>query len=246
MKRTLKVFAILVGILLLLLSWPAYQFYQEIDKSRSEDPLVWEQDIAALENATAGLHPPGEGIVFVGSSSIRLWDSLAQDMAPLPVIQHGFGGAKLGDVVHYADRLVSAHQPRAVVIFAGTNDITPEHAKLPEVLLASYQAFVGRVRAVQPELPILFIAITPSPLRWSVWPIAQEANALVSQYSATDPNLYVVDTAPVLLGEGGEPRDDLYIFDGLHLSEAGYAAWTATIRPALEAMLAATDGPVSD
>ena len=126
-----------------------------------------EDAIRDLEAKTAGRYAPGESVVFIGSSSIRLWPNLEQDMAPIPVIQHGFGGAKLDAVVHYADRLVSAYQPRAVVVFAGTNDIDPAASKAPEVLLASYQAFVARVRAKQPDVPIFYIAITPSPRRWS-------------------------------------------------------------------------------
>ncbi|NND67626.1 MAG: hypothetical protein HKN19_08570, partial [Halioglobus sp.] len=154
-----------------------------------------------------------------------------------PVIQHGFGGAKLNDAVVYARRLVNAYEPRAVVVFVGTNDIDPNASKSPEVLLASYQEFVSIVRADQPELPILYIGITPSPLRWSVWDIAQETNRLIDSYSESDPNLHFIDTSPGLLGATGEPIREHYVFDGLHLSESGYAAWTRIIRPRLEAVL---------
>ena len=100
-------------------------------------------------------------MVFIGSSSIRLWSTLSDDMQPLPVIQHGFGGSKLNDIVYYAPRLVNVYQPRAVVVFAGTNDIVPAASKEPEALLATYQEFVRIVRADQPSLPIFYIGITP-------------------------------------------------------------------------------------
>jgi lysophospholipase L1-like esterase len=233
MKKILKVLLWLLVLVLLLASWPAWQLYVEIGKAHSEDPLVWEDDIAALESGTRGRCGPRECVVFVGSSSIRFWSSLERDMSPIPVIRHGFGGAKLNDLVYYAGRLVNAFQPLAVVVFAGTNDIDPAASKSPRELLSSYQAFVQRVRADQPGLPIYYIGITPSPLRWSVWPIAQDTNALIERWSASDPNLHFIDTSPALMGDDGVPLRENYIFDGLHLSERGYAQWSSIIRPRL-------------
>ncbi|MEM9256708.1 MAG: GDSL-type esterase/lipase family protein [Pseudomonadota bacterium] len=242
MKTVAKVLGVLLGLLILVAAWPAYQLYGELQKAASEDPLVWEEDIAALEVASRGRFAPDEAIVFVGSSSIRLWDTLPQDMAPLPVLQHGFGGAKMHDVVHYADRLVGAFAPRAVVMFAGTNDVHPGSVKSPQTLLASYQAFVEAVRRDRPELPIFFIEITPSPLRWTVWEDAAAANRLIAQWSATQSGLTVIDTSVGLMGEDGQPDPDNYLFDGLHLSEQGYDHWARVIRSALQTGLAPPNG----
>ena len=154
LKKSLKWLLWLLVILPLLLSWPAWQLYGEIRKAHSEDPLVWEEDVAALEASTRSQCAPRECVVFVGSSSIRFWDTLEYDMSPIPVIRHGFGGAKLNDVTHYAKRLVSAYRPLAVVVFAGTNDIDPSASKSPGELLASYQDFVKRVHAGQSDLPV--------------------------------------------------------------------------------------------
>jgi len=232
-KWFLKIVGGLFLLAALLLAWPAYQLAGELSKMRSEDPLVWEDDIRALEEATAGRFSPGEAVVFVGSSSIRLWSTLEEDMAPIPVIQHGFGGAKLNDVVHYAGRLVNTRGPRAVVVFAGTNDIHPGAVKEPEVLLASYQLFVQTVREDGRDVPIYFIGITPSPLRWEVWDVAAATNELIREWSATQAGLHYIETGPALLGPDGRPDKAYYIFDGLHLSEQGYATWTSIIRPRL-------------
>ena len=234
MRTAFKIIGALLLLAVVAAIWPAFQFYREIDKAHSEDPLVWEENIQVLEERTAGSFAPGKAVVFIGSSSIRFWGTLAEDMAPMPVIQHGFGGAKLNDVVYYAERLVNAYEPRAVVIFAGTNDISPEASKSPEVLLASYQAFVETVRADDPDLPIFFIGITPSPLRWAVWPTAQQTNALIEQWIASDDNHFYIDTSPGLLGEDGEPKRDHYVFDGLHLSDKGYAVWAEIIGDRLQ------------
>ena len=222
-----------VALLALVLCVPGYLLYEEYRKAASEDPLVWEEDIAAFEEAAIEFPPPDNAILFVGSSSIRLWDTLARDMAPIPVIQRGFGGAKINDVVHYARRLVTAWQPLAVLVFVGTNDITPEAAKPPQQLLQSYRQLVEILRSDNANLPIYFIALTPSPLRWEVWPQAKAANALIAGYSRETPGLFYIDTGPALLGEGGEPDPENYVFDGLHLSERGYRVWTSIIRPRL-------------
>jgi lysophospholipase L1-like esterase len=222
---------LVVLFVVLALSWPAYRFYLEYQRAVSDDPLVWAEVVAAFEERDARGENPRDPVVFVGSSSIRLWDTLAADMAPVPVVQRGFGGAKLNDVVYYAERLVSVHRPSAVVIFAGTNDISPGASKSPETLLASYREFVAKVRAEQADLPIYFIAITPSQLRWEVWPVAQRTNELIRAYSQRDDNLHVIDTGAALLGEDGTPDPDNYMIDRLHLSEQGYAIWTRLIRP---------------
>ncbi|MBW2267344.1 MAG: hypothetical protein JRH16_02115 [Deltaproteobacteria bacterium] len=236
MRRVARIAGLLLGALLLVAAWPAWQLWGEIRKAASEDPRVWEEDIAALE-ATTATRASGSGTVFVGSSSIRLWSTLERDMQPLSVIQHGFGGAKLADLEFYAERLVNAYQPRAVVVFAGTNDIHPGNTKPPATLLATYQRFVERVRADLPNTPIYYIGITPSPMRWEVWTIAQETNRLIREFCATRSALHFIDTGPALLGGNGEPDRDYYVFDGLHLSEAGYAVWTEIIRGRLLADL---------
>ncbi|MEM1110978.1 MAG: GDSL-type esterase/lipase family protein [Pseudomonadota bacterium] len=223
--------ALFAGCLVLLLSWPAYILYGELQKVQSDDPQVWEEDIRAFEALDATGQNPEQAVVFVGSSSIRFWASLAEDMAPVPVINRGFGGAKLNDVAHYARRLVSVHDPLAVVVFAGTNDIQPGNTKSPETLFASYRALVDTLRSDDDALPIYFIAITPSPLRWDVWPVALETNQLINDYAAAADGLYVIDTGSALLGDDGQPDPDNYRFDGLHLSDQGYAIWTRLIRP---------------
>ena len=230
MRKSLKITAAFVGLLVLCLCWLTWQLYAEVQKAQSEDPVVWEEAVSALESKTRGLYDPGEGVVFIGSSSIRLWGTLADDMAPLPVIQHGFGGSKLNDIVVYAERLVNVYQPRAVVVFAGTNDIVPAASKTPEVLLASYQEFVRKIRSDQPALPIFYIGITPSPLRWAVWPIAQSTNQLIEAWSETDPNLYFINTSGALMGSDGEPNPENYTIDGLHLNKRGYEIWRKIIR----------------
>ncbi|MEH6583255.1 MAG: GDSL-type esterase/lipase family protein [Halioglobus sp.] len=239
MKPWLKYLLIALGAIAVLLSFPAYYLYGEFSKAASEDPVVWESDIRALEQTTRG--PPGS-VLFIGSSSIRLWDSLAQDMLPMTTIRRGFGGAKMADTVYYAQRLVDIEQPAAIVIFVGTNDIHPGEVKEPEVLLQSYQRLVAEIRGVHSLTPIFYIAITPSVMRWEIWPVAQETNRLIAQYSATDTALHFIDTGPALM-HSGRPGKQFYRRDGLHLSEAGYQVWTDIIRARLLEVTPALNAP---
>ena len=205
----------------------------EISKYTGNNPTLWEPDIAQLEANTALLNKHHERVLFVGSSSIRLWRTLADDMSPLTIIQHGFGGATINDVVHFSDRLINAFNPRAVVIFAGTNDVTPRQVRPATEMLAAYQRLVDNIRQDLPFTPIIFIAITPSPHRWSVWPQACETNRLLSDFINRQDNLYLVDTSSGLLSRDGNPDKSFYRLDGLHLSAKGYAVWTKQIKAEL-------------
>lgn len=233
MSRKIKILVWLLALILMAVSWSGLRLYQELNKRWSENPLVWEADIAALELATQKLSPPKNAIVFVGSSSIRFWDNLVTDMAPLPIIQQGFGGAKLNDLVHYADRIINAYKPIAVVVFAGSNDITHGDTKTPEKLLSTYKKLVTKIRLDRPSLPIYYIAITPSPRRWEMWPQVQATNAVLKDYSLRTPGLFFIDTESAMLGSDGKINKDNYSFDTLHLSEQGYSQWTDIIRPIL-------------
>ena len=182
--------------------------------------------------------PPPDAIVFTGSSSITFWSTLEQDMAPLPVINRGFGGSHMRDVVTYAPRIVVAYRPRAVVLFAGTNDIAGSKPKTAQEVSDGYRAFVQVVHAALPATPIYYISITPAPSRWKHWPAVQEANRLIRTYTETDARLHYIDLTGVILGPDGKPNRSLFRIDRLHPNKKGYAAWTANIKPILQADLA--------
>lgn len=234
MQRFLKVIGYFALALLVLGALPAYTIFQELRKAASDDPKVYEDDVAALVSNSNGARGR---VIFIGSSSIRFWSTLEQDMQPLGVLRHGFGGAKLADIEYYAKRLVGDFDPRAVLVFAGTNDIHPRAGKSPAELLAVYQAFVERVRAGSENVPIYYIGITPSRLRWEFWPVVQRTNELIRNYCESVPGLFYIETGPALLATDGKPDSKNYRFDGLHLSDAGYAIWTKIIRRRLIADL---------
>jgi lysophospholipase L1-like esterase len=201
------------------------------------DPDAWEASIRAFERRDRQLPPAPGMIVFAGSSSFTFWSTLERDMAPLPVLNRGFGGARMRDVVHYADRIVLPYRPRAVVLFAGTNDIAwPKPARAQQVY-EDYLAFTQCVHLALAQTPVYFVAITPTPSRWRYWPIAQEANQLIRESTRSDPCLHFIDLTVEFLGPDGKPDRSLYRFDRLHPNRKGYAKWTAVMKPILEADL---------
>jgi len=202
----------------------------------------YEASIAAFEAADAEARPEPGGIVFVGSSSIRFWTSLEEDMAPLPVLNRGFGGAQMNHLVHNVDRVVTPYAPRMVVVYAGDNDLQAGSEKRAETVLDDYRTFVDRVHARHPETIVYFLSIKPSTRRFAQWPEMQRANALVEAWSRGDERLRYIDGSSVLLQGDGTPRSDVFVIDGLHMNETGYAAWTSVVRPILQADWAVLPG----
>jgi lysophospholipase L1-like esterase len=125
--------------------------------------------------------------------------------------------------------LFQAESPLAIVIFVGTNDITPESSKSLGVMVEAFEQMMGGVRRQHPEIPVYYIAITTSPLRWEVWDESQAINRVISDLAEGMANTYVIDTADQLMS-AGVPDDNNYVFDRLHLSEKGYAIWAEIIR----------------
>ncbi|MCE5271931.1 GDSL-type esterase/lipase family protein [bacterium] len=192
----------------------------------------WEKDIRGLEARSRenGFPAPGV-IVFTGSSSVHGWDSLEQDMAPLKVINCGFGGSQIDEATYFANRIVIPYMPSRVVIYSGDNDIAS--GKSPETVAADFRAFVERLRASIPGEPVYFLSIKPSTARWKLWDKIQKANALIRGYCEGEKRVFYVDVATTLLGPDGKPDVSLYQEDGLHLNADGYARWTAIVKPLL-------------
>jgi lysophospholipase L1-like esterase len=189
----------------------------------------WADEVAAFQAADAREPPASGGIVFTGSSSIRLWPDLATDFPGMGVLNRGFGGSRIADATGYAQPLALRHRPRQVVLYAGDNDLAQGLA--PEQVAADFAAFVRRLRAQQPGLPIAFVAIKPSPARIGLLAAQRRANALIQAIAAGDPDLDYIDVVTPMLDAAGRPRGDLFLIDGLHLNDAGYRLWRQRIAP---------------
>ena len=189
-------------------------------------------EIAAFDAADRANPPASGGIVFVGSSTIRMWTSLADDFAGLPVINRGFGGSTFPEALHYLQRTVVRYHPRTVVVYEGDNDLAS--GRTPRQVADDYRVFVRGGRDSLPDARIVFLAIKPSPSRWRLESQRQEANRLVRAIVAIDPNQTFVDVGTPMLEPSGRPRPALFRADSLHMTPAGYAIWRATVAPILK------------
>lgn len=191
----------------------------------------WAKEIAAFAaDDEASPFAPG-GVVFVGSSSIRMWN-LASSFPGRRLLNRGFGGTQIPDSVRHVDRLVLRHKPATVIFYAGDNDLAA--GRTPEQVLADFQAFVASVHGPLPATRIAFIAVKPSLARWALVDKVREANRLVRAACDRDDRLGFVDVDGPMLGWDGKPRASLFIKDGLHLSAEGYALWNVLVTPFLD------------
>lgn len=194
------------------------------------DPISpeWRETFRDFERADRERPPQPGGVVFVGSSSIRLWGDLETVFGPkLVVLKRGFGGSRMEDCKAYAKQLVVQYKPRLVVVYAGENDLA--EGRTPQQVLEAFAGFVEGVRAALPESRIAYVSIKPSPLREPLIPAIRTTNAMIREYVEGAPDVEYIDVFSRMLDERGRPREELYREDRLHLNEAGYALWKGVI-----------------
>jgi hypothetical protein len=223
---------ILAAVVQLLISCSPLKSYKDLP-----EVTKWEPDIAAFDSLNRAENYPDDAILFAGSSSIRLWETLAGDMAPYSVIQRGYGGAKLSDYGVYADRIFSPHKCSALVLFianditGGTNDRSPEEVR--KLFSVIHKEF----RKSNPGAPVFYIGVTPTMSRWKAWPEIKRGNELVREWCESKRNTYFIGTDTAFLDATGEPREELFISDKLHLNAEGYKIWTEIIKGELDRVL---------
>ncbi len=193
----------------------------------------WQSSFEAFAAADLVQAPKAGGVVFVGSSSIRLWDGLEEAFdTPSTIIKRGFGGSRLSDCSSNLNRLVLPYRPSVVVLYAGDNDLA--EGATPEQVLHSFEAFVSGVRAELPETRIVYVSIKPSPLRESLMAAAHVANGLIASFARTQRQVDFIDVYSKMIDAQGRPRAELYGADRLHLNKAGYALWQGEIAALLK------------
>jgi lysophospholipase L1-like esterase len=192
------------------------------------DPTRFEPEIRAFEASDRASPPPPGGVVFVGSSSIKNWTSVAADFPDLSVLNRGFGGSTMADVVHYADRVVLPYRPRLIVLYAGDNDLA--EGRTPDQVVADYRTFVGKVRSRLPATRVVYVSIKPSPSRRAYMDRAREANGRIRSEMAGDTLQTYVDVFTPMLNAGGQPKPELFLADSLHMNRAGYRLWRGLLQ----------------
>lgn len=215
-----------VWVLAIILPW---QF--ALADGTNHNFAKWEKEISAYERRDATNPPAPGGLVFIGSSTIARWQTLAQDFPGLPVVNRGFGGSEIVDAAHFAGRVIFPYSPKMVLLRAGGNDLWA--GKSPEQVFADFKEFVEIVQTKLPAAKIIFISLSPSLARWAQHEKEKQLNKLVAGFIAGQPRLQYIETYDLPLGADGQPRAELFVADKLHFNAAGYKLLAERVRPFL-------------
>ena len=203
--------------------------------SGQDNPAAkWEKTIRQFEDWDRKNSFAADAVLFVGSSSIKLWPT-AEDFGEFGVINRGFGGSQISDVNFYVTRIVLRYEPTVIVFYAGDNDIAAGESA--EQVVKDYKEFIRKVHETLPNTRIIFVSIKPSGSRWSLWPVMNKANMMIKDLSEKHRRLYYFDAATPLLNREGKPNLDLFLNDELHLNPKGYEIWTRLLRPVIREAL---------
>jgi lysophospholipase L1-like esterase len=215
--------------LALLIAFLAFIFPQSAwCADTGHDFAKWEKAISAFEQSDHTNPPPKGALLFIGSSTIRFWNTLSTDFPQYRVINRGFGGSEIVDATHFADRIIFPYQPRMVFLRAGGNDLWA--GKSPEQVFADFKEFVTTIHAKLPETEIVFISLSPSISRWRQADKEKAVNSFVQDYARETPRVKFIDTWSVPLGADGQPRPELFLADKLHFNAAGYKLLVERVR----------------
>jgi len=193
----------------------------------------FESEISAFEQADLVSPPPENPILFVGSSSIRLWPDLAGDFPDYPVMNRGFGGSKMSDLHYYFDRIVVPYDPALILVYEGDNDLASGMSV--DQVYDDYLEFLALVEGQLPDADVAFIATKPSPSRSQYLEVTQQLNARLEELASTNYNLWFIDVFTPMLDDSGQPRPELFGSDMLHMNAAGYELWQSIIEPVIAA-----------
>jgi len=226
---------------------PGHSYAAQAQTAPAFEPLPakagYAKEINAFGEADAKQMPPAGAVLFIGSSSVRFWTTLAQDFPEIPVINRGFGGSQISDSTKYADRIAIPYKPKMIIMFAGTNDLAA--GKKPKQVLQEYKDFVDTIHKALPDTRIVFLSVSPTVARWKNEANVLEANHLIQEFTfqtnSPTEKLSFLDTHSDLLTPDGLPQPKLLRKDGLHFNADGYKVLVSLVKPRILA-LADMDG----
>ena len=223
----------------LFLSFAVFAVLFAQAKTEQEKSYPYENEILQFEKMDRDSMPPANAVLFVGSSSIRIWKTLAEDMAPIPVINRGFGGSQAHQVLHYIHRIVFPYKPQAIVFYEGDNDIAA--GKSPSQFIEECGVFMDSVYHRLPGVPVFFLSPKPSYARIKLEPVRNEACELLQKFCASAKDAEYIDVSTVMFDSEGTLKKDIFLDDQLHMNAKGYVLWTKIIKKRLTDFLDKAD-----
>lgn len=211
---------LLAGIVFLLLSWPGLSqpFADEIAAFKKQDSLAM---------------PPRDAILFTGSSSFRLWKNIDSYFPGYTIINRGFGGSTLTDMIRYVKDIIYPYQPKQIIIYCGENDFAADTSLYPAQVAARFEELFNLIRAKYKKVPIAYVSMKPSPSRQQLMPRYHVANVMIRNFLKKKKRTAFIDVYSAMLLPDGNPMPDIFIQDRLHMNEKGYAIWKNIITPYL-------------
>ena len=232
MLKMSKFFQRIILLFVLIFSLQTIAFTQQNDYQRA---ALWEKEIQAFAELDKKDFPKKDAVLFVGSSSIRGWRSLAEDFPNFHVINRGFGGSHLEDINFYAPQIVLPYKPKLIVLYAGENDLVA--GKSVERVFSDFKEFVSLLRENSPKVRLIVISVKPTPARWEFASKFQELNRLIKTETAKDKRLLFVDVWSPMLDADGKPKKDIFLGDKLHMNSLGFKIWRETLLPHIKSGL---------
>jgi lysophospholipase L1-like esterase len=222
-------------ILCISLLWTSVQAAPDVAGATNEPnvakPHRFENVVRVYEATDKTNPPPRNAILLAGDSQFYRWKTFNEDLPGYTIINRGIDSFETSDLIYFADRLVLPYQARMIILHIGGNDV--HGGKSAEQVLADFKALVAKIRAVQPTVPIAFSSMTPGPARAAEFDRRKEANRVIKDYIATQPNLLFIDLWDAMLTPEGKPRPELFVADGIHPSHEGYLLRVKIMQPIL-------------
>lgn len=195
--------------------------------------LHWESAIQKFDSLNTVEYSDANTLLIAGSSSVRIWDSIHTDLAPFQVMQRGYGGAKLSDFNHYAHRIIKPQQFKAILVFVANDISGGDDDRTPKEVLQFFKTLVKQIRERNPDTPVCWIEITPTPRRWHVYDQINDANTLIRKYCEKNEDLHFIETSFAYMTPEGIPDSAYFRNDMLHMNREGYLKWTERIKASL-------------
>jgi lysophospholipase L1-like esterase len=193
---------------------------------------AFSKEIDAFKLADRQQMPAVNAILLAGSSSFTKWTDVQDYFPGYPILNRGFGGSSLPDLIRYAADIILPYRPRQIIVYCGENDIATDTVTAAMVEQRFRELFL-LIRSRMPKVPIAFISIKPSPSRWKYEPIILEANRLIKTFLKKQPQTQYIDIHNDMLHADGTVNESLFVQDKLHMNASGYLIWSKKIRPVL-------------
>ncbi len=232
MKKYLFTLSTFLQVLLLASSGYAQQVAQKAAQKVAQQ-APFHDEISAFLKQDSVQPPPQHAILFTGSSSFHYWKELAKSFPGYMVINRGFGGSSLPDLIRYANKIIFPYHPRQIVIYCGDNDLASSDTVSAKTVYGRFRTLYKLIRSRSRTVNILFVSIKPSPSRKNLMPKMEQANKMIRRFLAKEKNAGFVDVYHPMLTPAGTPIEDLFVGDKLHMNEKGYAIWQKAILPYL-------------